>query len=150
MCLLNNVSSSINDSTQNFREPYRSIDAVRIHSSLFSYIRNPTELNLNRFTQTLNKINNTQREAINELSINGHSHIHDALHLPFEIHKNDLEQASRISSILFKEIIRTAKRVQAKIKPLLLGEDNAGFTPLLTVLKSGQETNVRLYFKEVR
>jgi len=78
---------------------------------------------------------NLDFNSIAELSINDHSHLIDALHLPFKC-IDDREQAVRIAGYLMDLLISTAKTIPEALKCLLLQKNNAGFTPLHAALIS--------------
>ena len=126
----------------------RSPIANDFHGRLMAVIRNFNEFNKSELERTLQ---NFEGSEYLEISINGHSHLHDILHLPYEIEKK-VDVAKDISCYLFSVFIQSAhKKLTSKdYKQLLVGANSAGFTPLHEALISGQAENMQAYFEEVR
>ena len=127
---------------------YRSIKAQTFHSSLMALVCDHSSEQKKSLVET--SAFELDFESITELSINNHSHLMDAFHLPFEFIANK-EQASSIANYLMRLLIEKAKRISSQaLTFLLLTKTNTGFTPLHQVLKSGDTDNMRAYFAEVR
>ena len=126
---------------------YRTPKAQSFHSSLMVFVRTPSSEQNKLDVETL--ASNLDFKSITELSINGHSHLIDVLHLPFEIIE-DKKQASRVTNHLMGLLLSKARAISGALNCLLLQKDNAGFTPLHEALISGNADNMRAYFAEVR
>src|SRR3990167_4937596 len=126
---------------------YRTRIAQNFHSSLMALIRDHSSEQKKTDVET--SASQLDFESITELSINGHSHLMDALHLPFEI-ITDKEQASRVANYLMGLLMSKAKTISRALNCLLLQKNVAGFTPLHQALKSGNVQNMQAYFTEVR
>src|SRR5207248_9543112 len=74
------------------KDSYRSYEAQKIHSLVLAAAGTRDSRNLNSLLDDLEDFLKKDEapilKAICELSINSQSHIHDALHLPFEFQKD--------------------------------------------------------------
>ena len=126
---------------------YRTIKAQSFHSSLMALVRDHSSEQKKMVVVV--SASELDFESITELSTNGHSHLIDALHLPFEIIE-DKEQASKVAHYLMGLLILKAKEIHGALNRLLIQKSNDGFTPLHEALISGNAQNMQVYFDEVR
>lgn len=121
----------------------RTDSAQLLHNGILSFIRHG---NKKKITDIIKKINENELElALEGVSIHGHSHVLDALRLPFILQK-DKSLAKNRSLTIFILLINKAKNSPKILNFLLTQPDNAGFTPLQQALISGQKENLELYF----
>ncbi|EKE00767.1 MAG: hypothetical protein ACD_21C00281G0001, partial [uncultured bacterium] len=113
---------------------YRTIKAQSFHSSLMALVRDHSSEQKKMVVVV--SASELDFESITELSTNGHSHLIDALHLPFEIIE-DKEQASKVAHYLMGLLILKAKEIHGALNRLLIQKSNDGFTPLHEALISG-------------
>lgn len=126
---------------------YRSSKAQETHHAILSYLREGEDSSLNeaRVQKAIEALNEA---SLLELSIHGHSHLLDVLHLSHEI---DPKHAGEKCKFLMQLLFSKAKSLGSKnLIQLLLQESHDGFSPLHTALKTGNLENMLLYFEEVR
>ena len=129
---------------KNKRIEFRSELARAFHNIVMDYIRKGDS---SKFDQELQK---TDSSVLCQLSINGCSHLIDALHLPYAIYETNKTLADKRSQHLFTGLIKRATQLGKESLLFLLTERNKeGFSPLHCVLKSGQPENVRAYFDAI-
>jgi len=128
--------------------PSRSKMAQELHTDVMNYIRVTEENEMEAFvTLTMNWLNHADNnpEILKEKSINGYTHLMDALNLPFYSHKGNYKiiqhKIQNLMQLMLSE--KTPMDVQ---RTLLLEPCNEGFTPLHEVLIYGNLENLQIYF----
>ena len=84
---------------KNKKTRFRTQAAQHFHSIIMNYIHKGDS---SKFDQELNQIDSS---VLCQLSINGCSHLIDALHLPYAIHKTNKTLADKRSQYLFLSLI---------------------------------------------
>ena len=129
---------------KNKKASFRTQSAQHFHNIVMDYIRKGDS---SKFDQELNQIDSS---VLCQLSINGCSHLIDALHLPYAIHKTNKTLADKRSQYLFTGLIKRASQLGKESLLFLLTERNKeGFSPLLNTLISDQSENVRVYIEAI-
>ncbi|WP_419420825.1 hypothetical protein ACNVED_05885 [Legionella sp. D16C41] len=118
---------------------YRTEKAQAAHEAIIRYIKGV----LNKEVVTA-KINRLDFATLTETSINGHSHLLDAIHLSLVLAEKDVDEKI---NFLIKIILKKAQELGKDALLFLLKTPcHRGFTPLNSLLKDGSLKNFKAFF----